>query len=118
MRKITVLLAIRPRMLSEVVRHIIARQPDMAVVGELMDPIGLLGALRVIAAEVVIITPGDSEREPGLGSALLAAYPHLKILVLSATGDTAAVYQAGAPEQCLDDVGEESVLGTIRAFRH
>ena len=115
MRKITVLLAIRPRMLSEVVRHIIERQPDMAVVGELMDPIGLLLALRATAAEVVITTPGDSDRASGIGSALLAAYPQLNIMALSATGDTAVVYAAGAPEQRLDDVGEESMLRAIRA---
>jgi DNA-binding NarL/FixJ family response regulator len=116
MRKITVLLAIRPRMLSEVVRHIIERQPDMAVVGELMDPIGLLRALRATAAEVVITTPGDSDGEPGLGSSSRAAYPQLKIVALSATGDRAVVYEAGAPKQRLDDVGQESMLGAIRAL--
>lgn len=114
MRKITVLLAIRPRMLSEVVRHIIERQPDIVVVGELMDPIGLQRVLQGIAVEVVTTTSGDSEREPRLGSTLLAAYPQLKIIVLSVTGDTAVVYQAGVPEQHLDDVGEESLLGAIR----
>jgi len=116
MRKITVLLAIRPRMLSEVVRHIVERQPDMAVVGELMDPIGLLLALRATEAEVVITTPGDSDREPGQSSTLLAAYPQLNIMDLSASGATAVLYKSGAPEQRLDDVGEESLLGAIRAL--
>ena len=61
MRKIKVLLAIRPRMLSEVVRHIVKRQPDMEVVCELIDPIGLLLALRVTEAEVIITTSGDAD---------------------------------------------------------
>ena len=116
MRKIKVLLAIRPRMLSEVVRHTVARQPDMEVVRELINPIGLRLAIRATAAEVVITTPGDSERESGLGSSLLVAYPQLKIMALSATGDTAFLYEAGSPKQRLDDVGEESLLGAIRAF--
>jgi DNA-binding NarL/FixJ family response regulator len=116
MRKIQVLLAIQPRMLSEVVRHTVERQPDMEVVRELSDPIGLLRALRATKAEVVITTPADSDREPGLGSALLAAYPHLKIMALSATGDTAILYESGSLKKRLDDVGEESLLGAIRAL--
>jgi DNA-binding NarL/FixJ family response regulator len=116
MRKIKVLLAIRPRMLSEVVRHSVERQPDMEVVRELIDPIGLLFALRATEAEVLITTSGDSDREPGLGSSLLAAYPHLKIMALSATGGTAVLYETGSPKQRIDDVGEESMLGAIRAL--
>src|SRR5438046_1399737 len=116
MRKIKVLLAIRPRMLSEVVRHIVERQPDMVVVRELSDPIGLLFALRATQAEVVITTPVDSDREPGLGSSLLAVYPHLKIMALSATGATAFLYELGSPKKRIDDVGEESLMGAIRAF--
>ena len=116
MRKIKVLLAIRPRMLSEVIKHTVERQPDMEVVRELIDPSGLLRALRATEVEVVIITLVDSDREPGLGSSLLAAYPRLKILTLSARGDTAVLYQAGAPKQRIDDVGEESLLGAIREF--
>jgi DNA-binding NarL/FixJ family response regulator len=116
MRKIKVLLAIQPRMLSEVVRHIVERQPDMDVVRELPDPIGLLFAIRATEAEVVITTPDASDREPGLGSALLAACPYLKIMALSATGATAFLYEAGIPTQRLDDVGEEAMLRAIRAL--
>ena len=116
MRKIKVVLAIRPRMLSEVVRHAVERQPDMEVVSELIDPIGLLLALRATEAEVVITTTGDSDREPGIGSSLRAAYPRLKIVALSAMGDTAFLYESGSPKQRIDDVGEESMLGAIREF--
>jgi DNA-binding NarL/FixJ family response regulator len=116
MRKIRVLLAIQPRMLSEAVRHTIERQPDMEVISELIDPIGLLLALRATAVEVLITTPGDSDREPGLGSSLLAASPQLKIIALSATGDAAFLYESGSPKQRIDDMGEESMLGAIRAL--
>jgi DNA-binding NarL/FixJ family response regulator len=116
MRKIKVLLAIQPRMLLEVVRHTIERQPDMEVVRELIHPIGLLFALRATEADMVIATRGDSDREPGLGNALLAIYPRLKIMILSATGDTAFLYKAGSPRQRIDDVGEESLLRAIRAL--
>ncbi len=116
MRKIIVLLAIRPRMLSEVIRNMVERQPDMEVARELIDPIGLLFAIRATKAEVVIITPADLDREPRIGNSLLAAYPQLKIIALSAAGNTAFLYGAGSPKQRIDDVGEEAILDTIRAL--
>ena len=118
MGKIKVLLAIRPRMLAEVVRHFVARQPDMAVIsGDVMDLTELLWAIKTTGAEVVIITPADSDGEPGIGSYLLAMYPQLKIMVLSLEGDTAVLYQSSSPQKQMADVGEAAILGAIREFR-
>lgn len=36
--KIKVLLASRPKLLSEVIRYLVSRQPDMEVVSEVLDP--------------------------------------------------------------------------------
>jgi DNA-binding NarL/FixJ family response regulator len=116
MRKIKVLLAIRPRMLSVVVRHIVERQPDMAVVSEASDPIELGSAIRATEAEVVIITPADSDREPEICSHLLAKSPQLKIMILPAKGDTALLYESGSPKKRIDEVSEESILSAIREF--
>jgi DNA-binding NarL/FixJ family response regulator len=113
MRKINVLLAIRPRLLSDVVRGIVARQPDLAVVGEVRDLRTLLVTIRATEAAVVIITLPNSDRERGIGSSVLVGYPHLKIMVLSAHGDTAVLYAAGARQTRIDDVDEESLLHAI-----
>lgn len=117
MRKIKVLLAIRPRMLSAVVRHIVERQPDMAVVSEASDPIELGAAIRATEAEVVILTPAEADREPEVCRHVWAQSPHLKILTLSATGDTALVYASGSPQKRLDDVSAAALLSAIRACR-
>jgi DNA-binding NarL/FixJ family response regulator len=117
MGKIKVLLAIRPRMLADVVRHLVARQPDMAVASEVINLTELLLAIRTTKAEVVIITPADADSEAGIGSYLLAAYPRLKIMVLSAKGDTAVLYESGSREKHMDDVGEAAILGAIREFK-
>ncbi len=55
--KIKVLLASRPKLLSEVIRYLVARQPDMEVMGEVLDPIELLLAVKSTSADVVIVTP-------------------------------------------------------------
>src|SRR6266545_2713350 len=117
MRKINVLLAIRPRLLSAVVRHLVERQADMAVVSEVSEPSELGAAIRATAAEVVILTPVDADREPELRSQLWSQSPHLKIMTLSTTGDTALLYASGSPTKRRDDVSEASLLSAIREFR-
>jgi DNA-binding NarL/FixJ family response regulator len=117
MGKIKVLLAIRPGMIAEVVRHLVERQPDMAVIGEVMDLTELVLAIRTTGAEVVIITLADSDEEPGIVSDLLAVCPRLKIMALSVKGDTAVVYELGSTQKQMDDVGEAAILGAIREFR-
>jgi DNA-binding NarL/FixJ family response regulator len=117
MGKIKVLLAIRPRMLADVVRYLVERQPDMVVISELSDLTELLLAIRTTEAEVVIITPADSDREPGISTDLLLAYPQLKIMALSAKGDTAVLYQSSSPQKHMDDVGEAAILSAIRELR-
>ncbi len=114
MRKITVLLAIQPRMLSEVVRGIVERQPDMDGVGEVSDLSELGVAIQATGAQVAIVTSVDAERESGICRDLLTEYPQLKIMALSATGDTAFLYELGARPKRIDDVGEEAILRAIR----
>ncbi len=114
MQKIKVLLASRPKLLSEVIRNMIARQPDMEVMGEVLDPIELLLAVKTTAAEVVIVTPLDSEQEPRLCRRLLADYPDLKIVTLSRTGEAATLYESGSRQQRIIEPSEQSILGAIR----
>ncbi len=88
MKKIRILLANRPPMVLEIMREMVQRQEDMEVVGEILDPIGLLVAVREREADAVILTLKDYE-EPGLCSHLVAEYPNLTILSLAADGKTA-----------------------------
>ncbi len=89
MKKIRILLANRPPMLLEVMREMVQRQEDMEVVGEILDPIGLLVAVREREADAVILTLKDHHEEPGLCSHLVAEYPNLTILGLAADGKIA-----------------------------
>ncbi len=88
MKKIRILLANRPPMMLEIMREIVQRYEDMEVVGEVLDPIGLLVAVREREADAVILTLKDYE-EPGLCSHLVTEYPNLTILGLAADGKTA-----------------------------
>jgi DNA-binding NarL/FixJ family response regulator len=114
MQKIRVLLASRPKILSEVLRNMIERQPDMQLVGAVIDPIELLIALRAMAVDVVIVMPLDTEGEPRICSHLLREHQHLKIVTVSAKSETASLYQSGSRKTRIDEPSEPSILGAIR----
>lgn len=101
-------------MLSDVVRNMLERQPDMEVIGEVLDPIELLLTAKARPVDVVIVTPLDGEVEPGICRHLLAEQPRLKIITLQANGEAVFLYESGAKKKCIDEPSEESILGAIR----
>lgn len=116
--KIKVLLASRPKLLSEVIRYLVARQPDMEVVSEVLDPIDLLLAVKATNADVVIVTPLPANGEPHICTQLLAAYAQLKIVTQSAKGEAAYLYQSGLPKRRIEEPSEQLILGAIRESMH
>lgn len=113
MKKIRVLLANRPRLMREVMREILESQPDMEVVGEVLDPLGLLVAVREMEADSVVLALRDSE-ESGLRSHLLAEYPNLTILCLASEGETAFIEQLCPRRKEIIDPSEASILNALR----
>jgi DNA-binding NarL/FixJ family response regulator len=112
--KIKVLLASRPKLLSEVIRYMVARQPDMEVVSEVLDPIELMLAVKATNADVVIVTPLPANGEPHICTHLLAVYAQLKIVTQSAKGEAAYLYQSGSPKRRIEEPSEQLILGAIR----
>ncbi len=109
-RKITFLLANRPRMIREVLRELIERQEDMEVVGEALDPVDILMAVREKEPDAIVLALSGSE-EPGLCSHLLAEYPNLTILGLRSDGKTAFI----RPRRIeIVEPSEQSILYTLR----
>jgi DNA-binding NarL/FixJ family response regulator len=114
MEKIKVLLSSRPKLLSEVIRNMIEHQPDMEVVGEVLDPLQLLRASRQTPVDVVIITPLKANGEPKICHLLLAEHPLLKIVTQSEKGEVAYMYQSGVNKKRIDEPSGQSILDAIR----
>jgi DNA-binding NarL/FixJ family response regulator len=114
MQKIKVMLASRPKMISDIIRNIIERQPDMIMVGEVVDPIKLLFATGETPVDVVIVTPLKSDTEPKICSHLLAEHPLLKVVTLSSKGEAAYLYQAGMPRLRIHEPSGPTILDAIR----
>jgi DNA-binding NarL/FixJ family response regulator len=114
MSKITVMLASRPKMLSDVIRNIIAKQPDMVLIGDVVDPIKLLFATKQKAVDVVIVVPSRPNGEPKICSHLLTEHPLLKIITLSAKGDMAHLYQSGVSKVRINKPSADTIIDIIR----
>jgi len=114
MQKIKVMLASRPKLLSEVIRNIIEHQTDMELVGEVLDPLQLIYAFRETPADVVIITPLNANGEPKICHLLLNEYPKLKIITQSEKGEIAYLYQSGVEKKVIDKPSGQAILIAIR----
>ncbi|MBN2103261.1 hypothetical protein JW835_04385 [bacterium] len=113
MPKINVMLSSRPKLLSEVIRNLIERQPDMKVAGEVIDPIELILALRITPADVVIITPLKANGDPRICGQLLREHPRLKVLILTPESEMVYVYQSGFDRIRIEKPSEQTILDII-----
>lgn len=114
MKKIRVLLAnSRPRIMREVVRQTIERQPDMEIVGEVLDPSALVHIAEQTQADVIIVALEDSEAL-GLARDLLAKIPAVTILALASKGDAAFIEQVRLGHREIADPSEANILTALR----
>lgn len=118
MPKINVMFSSRPKLLSEVIRNLIERQTDMKVVGEVVNPIELIFALRETPVDVVIITPLKANGEPRICIQLLKEHPRLRILILTAESESVFIFQSGSNRRRIERPSEKSILGAIRESFH
>ena len=101
-------------MLSDVIRNMIEHQPDMVVVGEVIDPIELLHISSETEVDVVIVTPLKTNGQPKICSHLILEYPPLKVVTLSAKGEVAYLYQSDLPRLRINEPSGETILDAIR----
>ena len=104
----------RPKLLSEVMRNLIMRQPDMRVAGEVIDPIELFAVLRSIPADVVIIAPLKANGNPRICRQLIKEYPQLLILILTVESEALYVYKSGIKRRKIDRPSEMAITSVIR----
>jgi len=114
MKEIKVMLASRPKMISDVIRNIINREPDMNMVGDVVDPIRLLHATVETPVDVVIVTSVKADGEPKICNHLLADHPRLKIIVLIGEGKAAFLYETGSAKKQINEPSANMIVNSIR----
>lgn len=102
-----------PRMLRELVRAVVAEQPDLAVVAELDDELDLGAELARSEPDFVIVGTERGELSPAC-RALFDERPRLKVLALERHGESAIVWELAPHRVLLGEMSPDSLLAAIR----
>jgi DNA-binding NarL/FixJ family response regulator len=113
-RRTRILVTSVPRLLRELLRNLIAEEPDLEVVGDAVDPVDVLIATGQTQADVVLLTWPPSGEMPATCTRLLGAYPDLLVIGIRADGrGHYTVHQANVTEtQC--PMSLANVLAAVR----
>ena len=122
--KVNVLLVGMRGILGEIVREIVADQPDMEIAGELQD-LGELRSSRRLGRSRVVIACRDDESELRVALSdllshedirdLLGRHPGLTLLTVQGDGRHGSVYRLRPEKIPLGDVSPGALVDAIRA---
>ena len=113
MDNVKVLLANRPRMLRQSLRAVLERHAGIEVETVEPDPVEILSAVDRTSADVVIVTLPESGEAPGITSHLLAQYPQLLVVALSAVEQHAAIFRQLIVREELSSFEEDQLVAAI-----
>ena len=101
--------------LREVLYHLVTNA-GMEVVGQSSNSLDLLCSIDRLRPEVVFLW-ADGLKEPGIVSHLLQEFPHLKVVVVSASHFT--ISDVGARSRQSSDLSMESIRASVvESFTH
>ncbi len=113
MKRLRVVLVNMPRILGHVMRDLVGRQPDMAVVGEVRSLAELPPAIASLRSQAVILTLSPPVTGRSVCSALRKQHPALTLLGLLPRCDRIVVWSTTAPPQHI----EMTAFGILVALR-
>lgn len=111
--KIRILLANHPLMLPDDIRNLVEEQEDMEIVGDCRGPMKILQEAGRTKADAVILAH-EGAQEPGLCSQLLAVYPDLTILGVTADMTAGFVRQMCSRRHALAEIKKQDVIDRLR----
>jgi AmiR/NasT family two-component response regulator len=93
-KRVRVLVANRPRLMRELVLAVIADQPDIEVIGEVLDESELAGTVEEARPDVLILALEDANKRVAQCGFLLGRYPQMKIVALAPEQNRGLFYWA------------------------
>jgi hypothetical protein len=93
-KRVRVLVANRPRLMRELVMATVSDQPDIEVVGEVVNEGELTEVVEQVQPDVLILAMNDPEKSLGQCGFLLGRYPHMRILALAPEQNRGIFYWA------------------------
>jgi hypothetical protein len=93
-KRVRVLVANRPRLMRELVMATVSDQPDIEVVGEVVNESELTEVVEQVQPDVLILAMNDPEKSLGQCGFLLGRYPQMRILALAPEQNRGIFYWA------------------------
>ena len=94
MKRVRVLVANRPRLMRDLVVATIADQPDIEVVGEVLDEDRLTEAVDESQPDVLIVALDEADKGVAQCGFLLGRHPQMRILALAPEENRGVFYWA------------------------
>ena len=115
MKRVRVLVANRPRLMRELVLAVIADQPDIEVIGELLNENELAEAVEEARPDILILDLEEADKRVAQCGFLLGRYPQMKILALAPEQNRGVFYWATVDVRT--KALESSEAGILSALR-
>jgi AmiR/NasT family two-component response regulator len=115
LKRVRVLVANRPRLMREMLMATIADQPDIEIVGEVINENDLNDIVDQTQPDVLILALEEPERPLGQCGFLLGRYPRMRILALAPEQNRGVYYWAMVDIR--NKPVESSEAGVLSAIR-
>jgi hypothetical protein len=102
-----------PRLLLDMLHHVVASEPDMTVVGRVGET-DLLAAARRTRADVVLVGQKAKDEREQYGHLLLRR-PRLKVLAIARDGRTGSLYELRPRRIPLSEMSADALCRAIRS---
>jgi len=112
LNRIHILLAGVPPLLVDILRHIVASEPDMTVVGRVGDG-DLFAAAQRTGADVILIGQKANDNREQYND-LLLRQARLKVLTIADDGKTGSLYELRPQRIPLSEVSADVLCAAIR----
>ena len=114
-RQIRVLVAIRPRLIRELILNTFSEQPDIEIVGELGDDADVQSAVDEKHPDFLVLSQEDTQHRPSICDAVLHKHPELRIIGVAPDKNYSVHYWASLDIHSDDvEASEEGILEVLR----
>lgn len=101
------------RLLGDILREILTREPDIEVVGELRNASELPAILDRTGADIVVFGLSDQDLPP-LCDDVVRRHPNLRLLAVEDIGSHGFIYEMRPQKVELGELSPELVLEVVR----
>jgi AmiR/NasT family two-component response regulator len=114
-RQIRVLVAIRPRLMRELILNTFADQPDIQIVGEVAEESEVPAAVDNLSPDFLVLSQDDTRHRPSVCDLVLRRHPGLRIVAVAPDRNYSVHYWVSFDIHSRDvEASEEGILEVLR----